>query len=173
MGQDKQPGWLKKRKKPAPETQKPEPEKFVYSRKFVFPGISFENIFNSDFTFIEKIISHRIVKVTKKRIFIESNVDKPKCFTLNKEVFERNGKCWAGGEWWAGGELYYKDKKMIPLRDNKDLLNMFDIKGDLTKESLRTAYRKKAKELHPDKGGDAEAFMELKEAYETAINLVG
>lgn len=38
---------------------------------------------------------------------------------------------------------------------------------DATPEAIRAAYLKKAKELHPDAGGDPEAFAAMQEAYET------
>lgn len=35
-------------------------------------------------------------------------------------------------------------------------------------ETVRSAYREQVKEVHPDQGGDEEAFKELREAYTTA-----
>ena len=39
-------------------------------------------------------------------------------------------------------------------------------------EAVRSAYRDQVKEVHPDQGGDEEAFKELREAYTTAKNHV-
>lgn len=36
-----------------------------------------------------------------------------------------------------------------------------------TEESLKTAFRKAAMKHHPDRGGDPEIFMKIKEAYES------
>jgi len=39
----------------------------------------------------------------------------------------------------------------------------------MNKKSLARLYRKKAQEMHPDKGGDAEAFILLTAAYEELL----
>lgn len=52
-------------------------------------------------------------------------------------------------------------------------MNDYEILGitlDATKEDIKKAYRKKAMELHPDKGGDEEKFKELQKAYENLMN---
>ena len=36
-------------------------------------------------------------------------------------------------------------------------------------DEIKKAYRKKAMQLHPDKGGDAEDFKSLTEAYEVIV----
>ena len=49
-------------------------------------------------------------------------------------------------------------------------MNYYDILGvkkDATQDEIKKAYRKKAVEHHPDKGGDESKFREAAEAYET------
>jgi molecular chaperone DnaJ len=49
-------------------------------------------------------------------------------------------------------------------------MNYYDILGvskDAGQEEIKKAYRKKAIEHHPDKGGDESRFREAAEAYET------
>jgi len=49
-------------------------------------------------------------------------------------------------------------------------MNYYDILGvtkDASTEDIKKAYRKKAIEHHPDKGGDESKFREAAEAYET------
>jgi hypothetical protein len=41
---------------------------------------------------------------------------------------------------------------------------------DATVDEVRTAYRERVKDVHPDQGGDEEAFKQLREAYATARN---
>ena len=46
---------------------------------------------------------------------------------------------------------------------------MYDVLGltkDATTDDIKKAYRKLAREHHPDKGGDAEKFKKVQEAYE-------
>lgn len=51
-------------------------------------------------------------------------------------------------------------------KKEKDLYKILGISKKATAEEIKKAYREKAKELHPDKGGDEEDFKELNEAYE-------
>ena len=52
----------------------------------------------------------------------------------------------------------------------KDPHSILGVEKDATPEELKKAYRKKAKEFHPDKGGDEEKFKEATEAYDTLTN---
>ncbi len=90
-------------------------------------------------------------------------------FVLNREAFERDGEYYSK----PAKKRFYKSESAATISGNENLLEMLGIEGGFTKESLKVAYRNKAKELHPDKGGDAEAFIRLKEAYETVINFTG
>lgn len=49
----------------------------------------------------------------------------------------------------------------------RDYYEVLGLGKSATAEEIKRAYRKKAVELHPDKGGDAEKFKEVNEAYET------
>ena len=55
----------------------------------------------------------------------------------------------------------------------QDALAIFSLSAadlsSLDKKSLTRLYRKKAQEMHPDKGGDAEAFIRLTSAYEQLL----
>lgn len=48
-------------------------------------------------------------------------------------------------------------------------LTLLDIEGNATKREVRNAYRRKARKLHPDVGGDAEAFKQLHAAYRKVL----
>lgn len=47
-----------------------------------------------------------------------------------------------------------------------DLYDLLGISQDASQEEIKRAYRRKARELHPDAGGDEEAFKEATRAYE-------
>lgn len=51
--------------------------------------------------------------------------------------------------------------------DKKDYYDVLGVSKTATADEIKRAFRKKAVEYHPDKGGDAEKFKEVNEAYET------
>lgn len=53
-----------------------------------------------------------------------------------------------------------------PLRS---LWNVLGIERTATLAEIKTAYKKRALETHPDRGGTSEAFREVSRAYELAI----
>jgi len=52
----------------------------------------------------------------------------------------------------------------------KDPYKILEVKRKASKSDIKDAYRKKAKKLHPDKGGNADDFKELSEAYRILSN---
>jgi molecular chaperone DnaJ len=50
---------------------------------------------------------------------------------------------------------------------NKDYYSILGVEKNANDEDIKRAFRKLAKELHPDHGGDAEGFKAINEAYET------
>ncbi|MFJ7827082.1 J domain-containing protein [Psychrobacillus sp. NPDC096623] len=51
-----------------------------------------------------------------------------------------------------------------------DYYNIIGISKNASNEEIKKAYRKKAKEYHPDSGGSSEKFLLLKEAFDTLNN---
>jgi curved DNA-binding protein CbpA len=47
----------------------------------------------------------------------------------------------------------------------KNLYDVLGVKPTSTEDQIKQAYRKLAQEHHPDKGGDADFFQELNNAY--------
>lgn len=47
-----------------------------------------------------------------------------------------------------------------------DLYDVLGVDRDASREEIKRAYRRRARELHPDAGGDEEAFKEVTRAYE-------
>ncbi len=52
----------------------------------------------------------------------------------------------------------------------KDYYNLLGVSKDASADEIKAAFRKKAHEHHPDKGGDAEKFKEINEAYQVLGN---
>ncbi len=53
---------------------------------------------------------------------------------------------------------------------SKDYYNILGVSKGSSPDEIKTAFRKKAHEHHPDKGGDAEKFKEYNEAYQVLGN---
>ena len=49
---------------------------------------------------------------------------------------------------------------------NEDYYAILGVARSASEEEIKRAFRKKAHELHPDKGGDTEAFKKVNEAYQ-------
>jgi molecular chaperone DnaJ len=52
----------------------------------------------------------------------------------------------------------------------RDLYEVLEVPQSASEDDIKKAYRRKARQLHPDQGGDAEAFKELTAAYEVLKN---
>lgn len=57
-------------------------------------------------------------------------------------------------------------QKRPKIQIQKSLYDVMQIEVDSSEEIIRTTFRKLSAKLHPDKGGSASAFCELKKAYE-------
>jgi molecular chaperone DnaJ len=53
---------------------------------------------------------------------------------------------------------------------SKDYYNILGVSKTASQDEVKAAYRKKAHQYHPDKGGDAEKFKEVNEAYQVLGN---
>jgi len=56
--------------------------------------------------------------------------------------------------------------------DAPDAFDRLGLGQDATPEEVKTAYRRRSKEVHPDQGGDKKEFLELRESYEIALEFV-
>ncbi len=64
-----------------------------------------------------------------------------------------------------------KNKKNLSIQQACNVLEIDEKKlSNLSIKEIQKVYRKKAKELHPDAGGDHEIFIKLTEAYQTVMS---
>ena len=61
-----------------------------------------------------------------------------------------------------------RKQQAVPVREALSILGLPETS---TLEDLKRAYRLKAKETHPDKGGDSAAFIKVKDAYDSLMEL--
>jgi hypothetical protein len=60
--------------------------------------------------------------------------------------------------------------RALPEQTHTDTwFSVLDVAEDASISEIKEAYRKKAMQYHPDKGGDAKEFHKIKDAYEKAI----
>jgi molecular chaperone DnaJ len=52
------------------------------------------------------------------------------------------------------------------MNNNEDLYHILGLNRDATEKEIKSAYRKKVKECHPDTGGDEEVFKKVSYSYE-------
>jgi hypothetical protein len=123
--------------------------------------------------------SHRITKITKKRIFVHDKGERQLSF--DRATVERDGYILHGRQSTAAKYFYSESGKAAQeaqwaqmrketvrasLGEHGDLLGLG---AEFTRDDVMRAFRQKAHEHHPDKGGDAEIFRRLVEARDSAL----
>lgn len=69
-------------------------------------------------------------------------------------------------------EVSYRNERLQEMQEEKDsyrgldAYEYFGLDEEATDQEITRAYREKAKELHPDKGGDEEDFADMRKRYE-------
>lgn len=71
----------------------------------------------------------------------------------------------------AGFWKRYAEDQAYRRMDVNASMTLFQLNDDFTMQDLRKRFRVLAQKLHPDKGGDAEAFNELQDAYACLVAL--
>lgn len=71
---------------------------------------------------------------------------------------QSRGRRTAGGQRYAGG--------VADDRPRPEDYRVLDLEPGASQDEVKAAYRKKARELHPDRGGDTDAFSRVNEAYQ-------
>lgn len=136
----------------------------------------------------DSITLYRIVKKTKKRIYVEAEPYceevRPPCgdwqdyvvktFVLDRAEFEAEGKARRRKKpyetYYAGPAIYYAERRSKAHRP--ECFVCLGVPAGATVDEIRSAYRRLAREAHPDAGGSAEAFKGIQKWYEEANWLV-
>ncbi len=77
-----------------------------------------------------------------------------------------------GIERWGTGDMMkaaFTGFKALPEAREMQWWDILGINSRASKDQIKDAYRKKAMQHHPDRGGNAETFHKIQKAYETAI----
>ncbi len=118
---------------------------------------------------------YKVIKVTAKRI-VASLVFIDETVYLDRAKIESRGKFYHS----KFGEYFYLEK---PERDPEQVLTLGILQKDsalsvlqlsrpCTKEDVKSAYKRLARQRHPDFGGSHEAFIKLNAAYESAMKIL-
>lgn len=131
---------------------------------------------------------YRVVKKTKTRLYVDENPCKEdmevdpsritteydyiqRTFILDRQEYERTGKAerrtshfWA--VFYATPEIYFAEQ----ITDyTPPCLAALGLLQSATVEEVKRSFRLLSKTHHPDRGGDAEAFVQLRGHYEEAL----
>lgn len=101
---------------------------------------------------------------------------------LNREFLERDGKVYHSKphEWFYAvrpavdperSKGYTLDDLIARIRGDSSALVALGLQSGATQADIKRAYKRLAKKVHPDHGGDHESFIRLKNAYESAMRL--
>lgn len=117
---------------------------------------------------------HRILKKTAKRVYVaklptSSKHQDGETIALDRHQLETEGcatnkRCWV---YFYTTPWEARHKPAVP-----QYLSIFGLERGATAETIKAAYRRLAKEHHPDHGGNVDEFKRLQEAYEMAMSSV-
>jgi hypothetical protein len=66
--------------------------------------------------------------------------------------------------------MNYEEQDLRLIRPRGDCFAVLGLSPPCTRDAVQEAYRRLARERHPDRGGSKEAFQELQDAYGRALN---
>jgi hypothetical protein len=129
-------------------------------------------------------VAHRIIRKTAKRVFVarygvnSCNEDDKweedgqvyhdvETIALDRHQLETEG-CATNKRCWFYFHTTPWEARHKPATSR--CLDLLGLEGGASAERIKAAYRRLAKEHHPDRGGNGEEFKRLQEAYEMAIS---
>lgn len=168
-----------KRKTQSAQTNDTAPLEFVYE---CHPSYS-----DYDGERYDSINPYRIVKKTKKRIYVEKDPYREKAkqtgewwdyvestFILDRDQFEKTGKVRRAGRSYYGTfysdpEIYYAERRSTAHRP--DCFVGLGVPAGASIAEVQAAYRNLARTTHPDVGGNSEEFKKVQTWFEQAVTL--
>lgn len=123
-------------------------------------------------------VKHRIVRKTAGRIYVEREPfreDREKAGTtiiVNRAILNRKGR-WSHP--WKSETFYATEEGAMRAAHELSMgapswCSTLGVQLPCSIDDVKAAYRKLAKDVHPDVGGDPAAFVELERAYRVALD---
>lgn len=108
-----------------------------------------------------------VEKITEKRVYVRGFME-PTAIVVSRRSFERNGFAVSLSHatvFYVAMPEDYRRQTIGYLMDEAPRKTL-GLGESFTSDQLKTAYRKRASETHPDRGGDPQEFMAVQTAYE-------
>lgn len=115
-----------------------------------------------------------VIRITAKKIIATFSV-LDDVVHLDRERMERHGKVYHS----RFGEYFYAEKpahdpeavRFLGSPTQTKALSLLGLTAPASAAQIKVAYKRLARQRHPDCGGSHAAFIELSEAYEAAMNV--
>ncbi len=132
-------------------------------------------------------VPHRLIKKTKKYVYVDQEayhstkvmpnwVDHhTKTFRLNRKMLEQEGYAFVPPTTDIDDPLFfttpYQERRTHYRSNPPACLVRLGLSFPSSATEVKSAYRRLAKEVHPDQGGTQEEFLALQAAYQEALRL--
>jgi len=151
----------------APRPPRVRPREFLYSRRL---GDRDRDFF---------VAAHLILRKTAKRVYVtrrsygpdqlgtedERWDDHEPAIALDRLKLERDGSVYSSGHRLSDFYVSREQAEGEPDHLIVDAFERLGLRPPASLEDIKTAYRRKALEAHPDRGGDSSEFQRIEAAY--------
>jgi hypothetical protein len=131
-------------------------------------------------------VPHRVVRKTKRYLYVEQHAYDPdrrtgswldqddRTLRLDRHMLETEGYTLAPNIEIDDPLFFtqpYADRSPLSEAPSPDCFARLQLTYPCTVDEVKTAYRRLARQAHPDQGGSHEEFLALRAAYEQALQL--